>query len=68
MFFNIFKNFYNKTIEFIELSPIKNKYFLFYNDLDYIIKGKYYIYNNIKYTSKSTKLIDKTNFVGIMYL
>lgn len=68
MFFNIFTNFFNTTTEFIELSPIKNKYFLFYNDLDYIIKGKYYIHDNIKYTSKYTKLIDKTNFVGIMYL
>jgi hypothetical protein len=68
MFFNIFTNFINRNNTFIELSTNKTKYFLFYNDLDYILKGKYYIHDNIKYTSKSTKLIDKNNFVGIIYL
>ena len=58
MNFNIFKDSY----------IFKTKYFLFYNNLEYKIKGRYYLYNNIKYTSKSTKLIDKNNFVGIMYL
>jgi hypothetical protein len=46
----------------------KNYYFLFYNELDYKIKGKFYIHNNIKYTYKSKYMNfnNISNFVGLI--
>jgi len=49
-FYNIFKQKY---------------YFLYYNKLDYIVKGKYYIHNNIIYTDKR-KYIDFNNISNIV--
>jgi|MDTG01.5.fsa_nt_gb hypothetical protein len=49
-FYNIFKQKY---------------YFLYYNELDYIVKGKYYIHNNIIYTDKR-KYIDFNNISNIV--
>ena len=46
----------------------KKKIYLFYNNLDYELKGKYYIHNNTIYTSKSNKLIDKKTLVDIIYI
>ena len=43
----------------------KNIYFLFYNKLDYKIKGKFYVYNNIKYTDKS-KYINCNNILNLV--
>ena len=40
-------------------------YFLFYNKLDYEIKGKFYLYNNIKYTDKS-KYINYHNILNLV--
>jgi hypothetical protein len=49
-FYNIFKQKY---------------YFLYYNELDHKIKGKYYIHNNIIYTDKC-KYIDFNNISNIV--
>ena len=63
MFLNLFKEFCYKNKK-----KYKKKYYLFYNNLDYKLKGKYYIHNNIIYTCKSINLIDKKTLVGIIYL